>query len=246
MVFTCDRCGSNFTHRLRFEYHLTKKDICEPIIADVDRKEIMSKYNILVSNIVKINCEHCKQELCNMDSLKRHYKTCKVKNSNKTIAKKFNECKKMMMENVIIKNPDQINIIPFYDVDYDKLVEEYGVLQKIKDKNFLFLNFFTETFCKNPRYMNIYSPYEKNLMIMYLTKEKKWELRGAGFITENIFNNVLARIEFQNVGDDEDDRVTDYVQLLFEENRMLRREMRNELFNKQHVIKANYVKELSK
>ena len=147
--YECPRCG--FTSNIKTKYinHLMRKNICEPILCktnlqkeymkyDIKDKLILTQNNtidttqnvgshkITQNNTKNIKCKYCDKIFSRIDSLTRHYKTCKDKI-------KTDEANFHMEELVKILNEQKERIDKFdlqlekKDKQIDKLIEKAGI-----------------------------------------------------------------------------------------------------------------------
>ena len=147
--YECPRCG--FTSNIKKKYinHLMRKNICEPILCktnlqkeymkyDIKDKLILTQNNtidttqnvgfhkITQNNTKNIKCKYCDKIFSRIDSLTRHYKTCKDKI-------KTDEANFHMEELVKILNEQKERIDKFdlelekKDKQIDKLIEKAGI-----------------------------------------------------------------------------------------------------------------------
>ena len=144
-IYKCPRC--NYTTHILTIYvrHLKRKKICEPIISKTDLKKEYIKYGInekvilpqnnttdttknvdslkITQNNTKINkCKYCDKQFSRIDSLTRHYKTCKEK-------KKTDEASQHMQELVNLLN-EKNEKISKYDLELDKKNKQIDELIK--------------------------------------------------------------------------------------------------------------------
>ena len=140
--YECPRCG--FTSNIKTKYinHLKRKNICEPLLCktnlqkeymkyDIKDKHILTPNNtidttknvgshkITQNNTKNIKCKYCDKIFSRIDSLTRHYKTCKDK-------KKTDEANFHMEELVKILNEQKIQLEK-KDKQIDKLIEKAGI-----------------------------------------------------------------------------------------------------------------------
>tara|TARA_B100000401_G_scaffold435848_1_gene378262 strand:+ start:105 stop:986 length:882 start_codon:yes stop_codon:yes gene_type:complete len=107
VVYNCPRCGYNTKYRSHIKNHLNRKNLCEPLIEDMEIEEIKFMYNlcedpkitqknpkithfepkitqnnpILKPMIKKFECLYCEKEFKRNWHLERHLKCCKIKKS---------------------------------------------------------------------------------------------------------------------------------------------------------------------
>ena len=116
----CPRCGFSNNIKTKYVNHLKRKIICEPILSKTNLQKEYIKYNIIdkhnltqkttiettknvvshkiTQNNTNINrCKYCDKEFSRVDSLTRHFKTCKDK-------KKTDEANENMLELVKLLN----------------------------------------------------------------------------------------------------------------------------------------------
>ena len=140
--YECPRCG--FTSNIKTKYinHLKRKNICEPILCKTNLQKEYMKYDIkdkliltpnntidttqnvgshkiTQNNTKNIKCKYCDKIFSRIDSLTRHYKTCKDKI-------KTDEANFHMEELVKILNEQKIQLEK-KDKQIDKLIEKAGI-----------------------------------------------------------------------------------------------------------------------
>ena len=109
--YKCIRCGYITTKRCNFKDHISRKNICKPILEDISIESIKTHYNIIrTTNIPQnttlsntnipqnatilyntYNCSYCNKKLSRNDSLQRHLKICKKKKESNILILNQNE-----------------------------------------------------------------------------------------------------------------------------------------------------------
>ena len=143
-IYKCPRCNYS-THILTiYVRHLKRKKICEPISSKTDLQKEYIKYDIyekiikpqnnsiktsknegalkITQNNSKNICKYCDKQFSRIDSLTRHYKTCKEK-------KKTDEASQHMQELVNLLN-EKNEKISKYDLELDKKNKQIDELIK--------------------------------------------------------------------------------------------------------------------
>jgi hypothetical protein len=83
--YACLRCGFIAKTKQKYVKHLSRRNLCEPIVADISLKIEYEKYNIKLpkEKILKQNtifkCEHCEKVLSTNQILQQHIERCKLK-----------------------------------------------------------------------------------------------------------------------------------------------------------------------
>ena len=143
--YTCPRCGFTNNIKTKYIYHLNRKNICKPLISKTNLQKEYIKYGInekiikpqnnttnttknvdflkITQNNTKINkCKYCDKQFSRIDSLTRHYKTCKEK-------KKTDEASYHMEELVKLLN-EKNDKISKYDLELDQKNKQINELIK--------------------------------------------------------------------------------------------------------------------
>ncbi len=127
MRYNCSRCGINTEYLTDIKRHMNKKKTCDPILNSSDPTIICSE--------IKVECDHCKKNFFNTDSMKRHLKTCKIKKINlEEENKKLKE--ELLVARALAKKPNTtinnqtnnnviINLAPWNDPKLPADVEKY-------------------------------------------------------------------------------------------------------------------------
>ena len=141
-IYKCPRCNYS-THILTiYVRHLRRKKICDPILSKTDLQKEYIKYDInekiispqnntiktsknegahkITQNNTKINkCKYCDKQFSRIDSLNRHYKTCKEK-------KKTDEASIHMQELVNLLNEQKLELKE-KNKQIDELIKKAGI-----------------------------------------------------------------------------------------------------------------------
>jgi hypothetical protein len=79
MVHKCPRCATEFETASNFRDHLNRKYKCQPILQDIDIKDIIIENCKIESEAYR--CVHCEKVCSNKFNFEKHIKVCK-KNKN--------------------------------------------------------------------------------------------------------------------------------------------------------------------
>ena len=90
--YKCSRCGYSTNHKMTMRRHLTRKNICKPILDDINIQKVFEKYFVNEKieckhnvNIMSTKCKHnvnilstlCKQNVNILSTLsKEHCRYC--------------------------------------------------------------------------------------------------------------------------------------------------------------------------
>jgi len=125
--YKCLRCGYIASQRSHFKNHINRKNICKPILEDISMEQIKIYYKIdnytdllhiaspncskLFYNKSNATCEYCLKTFSRNDSLQRHLKTCKKKNTSNVLTINQNEeTNKIKSEIEQLKNMKQTEL----------------------------------------------------------------------------------------------------------------------------------------
>ena len=146
IFYICPRCGYKVNNMTKYVNHLKRKKICEPILSKTNLQKEYMKYdikdklnltqnttlkttkNVLFHNIpqntTKNNqCKYCDKVFSRVDSLTRHYVTCKDK-------KKTDEANENMLELVNLLNEQKLefkNELEKKNNQIDELIKKAGI-----------------------------------------------------------------------------------------------------------------------
>jgi hypothetical protein len=137
IIYTCPRCGYEVNNLTKYMNHLKRKKICEPILSKTNLQNEYIKYGIIDQHKITQNntlettknvelhkkpqnttkfheCKYCDKVFSRIDSLTRHYKTCKEKKKTdeanlhmEELVRLLNE-QKQEFKNELEKKDDQI------------------------------------------------------------------------------------------------------------------------------------------
>ncbi len=146
MVFyKCPRCNFTSFDKTKYMNHLKRKKICEPILSKTNLQNEYIKYGIMDKILIPQNntisttqnvelhkitqnttilnqCKYCDKVFSRVDSLTRHYKTCKDK-------KKTDEAN-LHMEKLVNLLNDKNDKISKYDLELEKKNKQIDELIK--------------------------------------------------------------------------------------------------------------------
>ena len=73
--YECPRCGYKTEQKARMRYHINRKNICPPIVKDInlDKNKILEGIGKLVKS-----CKYCNKEFSRPDTKNRHEKTRQI------------------------------------------------------------------------------------------------------------------------------------------------------------------------
>jgi hypothetical protein len=73
--YACPRCGLATGHRGNFVYHLTRKNRCDPLVADVDTALVLEEMNKAYEEKPH-KCAHCDKRFSHTSSMYAHQNAC--------------------------------------------------------------------------------------------------------------------------------------------------------------------------
>ena len=146
IFYICPRCGYEVNNMTKYVNHLKRKKICDPILSKTNLQKEYMKYdikdklnltqnttlkttkNVLIhkipQNTTKNNqCKYCDKVFSRVDSLTRHYVTCKDK-------KKTDEANENMLELVNLLNEQKLefkNELEKKNNQIDELIKKAGI-----------------------------------------------------------------------------------------------------------------------
>ena len=146
IFYICPRCGYEVNNMTKYVNHLKRKKICDPILSKTNLQKEYMKYdikdklnltqnttlkttkNVLFHNIpqntTKNNqCKYCDKVFSRIDSLTRHYGTCKDK-------KRTDEANENMLELVNLLNEQKLefkNELEKKNNQIDELIKKAGI-----------------------------------------------------------------------------------------------------------------------
>ena len=146
IFYICPRCGYEVNNMTKYVNHLKRKKICDPILSKTNLQKEYMKYDIkdklnltqnttlkttknvllhkIPQNTTKINqCKYCDKVFSRVDSLTRHYVTCKDK-------KKTDEANENMLELVNLLNEQKLefkNELEKKNNQIDELIKKAGI-----------------------------------------------------------------------------------------------------------------------
>jgi hypothetical protein len=74
----CKRCGCSFTRKNNLKNHINKKILCDPIVLDISKEDMLNDIDLLKTRFI---CELCNKEFSSKQGKYQHKRTCK-ENSN--------------------------------------------------------------------------------------------------------------------------------------------------------------------
>lgn len=80
-TYKCERCGYSTDDRSNFMKHLTRKNVCEPLLSEIDVKDLIKKATFKEEDPRKIHkCYTCDAKFTTVQARCRHSKQCKDRN----------------------------------------------------------------------------------------------------------------------------------------------------------------------
>ena len=242
--YHCPRCGYETSHFVTFKRHLSRKKICENILSDDNLNDLYIKYNIN-EKIVNLNstlnttkipqnttiyhnlpqfptqiyeCKYCFKKLSRKDSLDRHLKKCKLKESDRNesdekqnlmeivnqLNKKLDK-KEKQIDELIKKTGNTTNNITYQQNNVNNNIKLLGYrntdISHLSDKDFISCishsNFCIPHLIKKihfdpekPENHNIYISNIKNNYAMTYDGDK-WNLSNR----DDLINDILEEKE---------------------------------------------------
>jgi hypothetical protein len=128
-TFECPRCGYDSSNIHYFRKHLSRKTICDPIVADVSLEDTKKQH---MPAILGFDCDYCERKFSNKQAKSKHMNKCasrpsssneRIKELEALVAEKEDEIKRIketiaptIVQNVsiaptIVQNVAQQNII---------------------------------------------------------------------------------------------------------------------------------------
>ena len=142
IFYICPRCGYEINIKTKYVNHLRRKKLCDEILSKTNLQTEYIKYGIkekiispqnntmeptknvefhkITQNNTKINkCKYCDKQFSRIDSLNRHYKTCKEN-------KKIEEANENMQELVNLLNEQKLELKE-KNKQIDELIKKAGI-----------------------------------------------------------------------------------------------------------------------
>ncbi len=204
-ILECKRCGYIAKQSQALKTHLKKKNVCKPILLDIDREILLKEFDIKPDKIYE--CNKCKKTFsCNQNKW-RHEKTCtfvskeiekddkikKLENelieikkqiqNSKTI-NNYNNCNNQIINNIIITDTE---LRPFGKENYDYISEDM-ILNNLRPSQHLLFKLFQSV------HFNGNHPENWNFYISNSTKNKALVYRGKRFELEDKNKTILELI----------------------------------------------------
>jgi 5-methylcytosine-specific restriction endonuclease McrA len=82
MVYKCPRCDDDFETATNLRNHLKRKNICQPILQDIDIKDIIAEDCKVENDDEDHDCRYCGKTYSNKYNLEKHVKICKKNTAN--------------------------------------------------------------------------------------------------------------------------------------------------------------------
>lgn len=212
MIHKCPRCGYTSSNISNFRKHVNRKELCNPIVADVSLHELRDTLMSKKKDNTFI-CEKCLRKYATRETLRIHKLSCAEQSD---IVKMFDnlldlhskleqKCKDNVVPNIVINGNinNQQNIInvgtsEFLHENIDYLSDEYMVKCAKKLNNGLI------DFIKNVRF-NPNHPENMNVKVhrikqktLYVYRNNRWEISDAKWTLEEMIVHG-ARILHQKI-----------------------------------------------
>lgn len=151
MKHECERCGYTTTAKSSLVAHLNKQKVCNPVLKDVCRSELLSKLNSKDSLV----CEICGETFKNASAKCRHKKKCLVSPSRLTdLAAKVAALEEELKAIKMNKNNEDV-------------VDNYGFLYIVHLREHINLNANTYKIGRSKDVLKRFSRYPKQSELLF-------------------------------------------------------------------------------
>jgi uncharacterized C2H2 Zn-finger protein len=202
MEFNCVRCGYSSKYKHALINHLNKKNKCNTILSNIDRKEILKEYTPHFSKI--LDCPTCEQKFSSPQSLSKHKKLCskklfteikELKKKIKTLENKNNSIVNNTQNNNCNNTINNININAYGTHTPTLTYNELEKLLKIGARSAITRLIETNHFNKDkPENMNFYiSNYKDNIGRVY--DGETWIMKDGDELVNEIYDLYQSLVD---------------------------------------------------
>lgn len=147
------------------------------------------------------------------------------------------------------KIPDELlnhknsSVVPFIDTDYN-LFDNKKLLDSIENRKYSIINLVEEIFFKNNRHMNIYMESEYSFYAMIVNEDNSWVCIQKHKPLSTIYDNIVLTLQSlysKYHGYTYDSQITYYLEIMFNEEEMIHKNICRLLCENMERVKSNYI-----
>jgi hypothetical protein len=200
----CDRCGYETDRKGNLITHLQKKNICLPLLNNIERSILIEKLTSKEYKETAVQCEKCDKKFNNKSSMYRHLKICNgdIKETIKNMQEKINELEDKLkasssITNNITNNNQQnnitINVNNFCSNEDISYIDSEFIKECLKDMNMVRL---LEQVHFHPEHPENHTVRIKNINknLLQYHQDAKWKIDTKDRVLEDMINCSGYRI----------------------------------------------------